>query len=188
MNAIGVPPTEGGLGLVDPRRIFVGRKEQSVLWERVRSSQIGVHMPAAGRAADPLAVSLLGSWIDTALFSLDSDADGVSDTSDNCPAIANDQRDGGGIGLISTPDGIGDACQCGDLFNDGRVTSSDASALRASLANAAASSDLDLCNVIDPSPATRGRCDLSDVVAISRALAGKTPGVSQLCRAAGVAP
>jgi hypothetical protein len=145
-----VPPTEGGLGLVDPRRIFPGRKEQSVLWTRVGSAQAGVHMPPQGRAADPLAVSLLGTWIDTALFALDSDADGQGDGTDNCPHVANDQSDGGGIGLTAAPDGVGDACQCGDIWNEGRITSMDAVVLRRNLAGSDVEPNRALCNVIDP--------------------------------------
>jgi hypothetical protein len=45
---------------------------------------------------------------------------------DNCPSAANpDQVDSGGVGSSSAPDGIGDACQCGDVSDDGRVTAGD---------------------------------------------------------------
>lgn len=74
---------------------------------------------------------------------LDTDGDGIpdrdggggarcisgqtSDCEDNCPYASNPgQEDGGGVGVASDPDGIGDACQCGDVDGDGRVTYSDA--------------------------------------------------------------
>ena len=65
----------------------------------------------------------------------DSDGDGVADSSDNCPYEPNPtQSDVGGIGTAG-PDGLGDACQCGDVNNDGTVTSSDATVLSRALIN-----------------------------------------------------
>jgi hypothetical protein len=56
---------------------------------------------------------------------LDSDGDGVPDTTDNCRYTRNlSQQDSGSINS-STRDGIGDACQCGDLTGDGIVDSQD---------------------------------------------------------------
>lgn len=56
----------------------------------------------------------------------DADGDGINDARDNCPRRANrDQRDTGGILKGSQPDKIGDACQCGDVDNDGVVTDRD---------------------------------------------------------------
>jgi hypothetical protein len=66
---------------------------------------------------------------------LDSDGDGVPDSLDNCKYRANaDQADSGGVNS-SVPDGIGDACQCGDVNNDGTVTSSDVTVLQRALVN-----------------------------------------------------
>jgi glucose/arabinose dehydrogenase len=57
----------------------------------------------------------------------DGDGDDVADDADNCPYAPNaDQSDAGGVGAATTADGIGDACQCGDVTGDGRVTASDA--------------------------------------------------------------
>lgn len=45
---------------------------------------------------------------------------------DNCPYSPNpDQDDTAGIGAGSLPDGVGDACQCGDVSGDGQVSSVD---------------------------------------------------------------
>src|SRR5262249_44891379 len=53
----------------------------------------------------------------------DSDCDGILDDDDNCPYAANPgQEDTGGLGWGSLPDGIGDACQCGDADGDDWVT------------------------------------------------------------------
>jgi hypothetical protein len=66
----------------------------------------------------------------------DKDGDGWCDDAeesrpaDNCPDVPNpDQLDRGGFGSGSLPDGIGDACQCGDVDGDGLVTPTDAEIL-----------------------------------------------------------
>jgi hypothetical protein len=56
----------------------------------------------------------------------DRDRDGVPDLSDNCPYASNPkQEDNGGL-ASKLPDGIGNACQCGDVTGDGRVDGQDA--------------------------------------------------------------
>ncbi len=65
----------------------------------------------------------------------DADGDGVEDSLDNCPYEPNPtQSDVGGLG-VAGPDGIGDACQCGDIDDDGTVTSTDATVLSRALSN-----------------------------------------------------
>jgi hypothetical protein len=82
-----------------------------------------------------------------AIAAPDADGDGVPDASDSCPSTANpdqadadadadgggvgdacdnwrftanpSQSDRGGMGPDSFPDGIGDACQCGDEEHEG---------------------------------------------------------------------
>jgi hypothetical protein len=98
----------------------------------------------------------------------DADSDGVPDTSDNCPHAANaDQLDTGGLGTGSPPDGIGDACQCGDVTGDGRVTSADAVVLTRALLvpPAAVMNQPSLCDVGGSSG-----CSAADAVIIRRAL------------------
>jgi len=67
---------------------------------------------------------------------LDTDADTIPDATDNCPYASNvDQLNRGGIGTSvgANQDGIGDACQCGDVNGDGRVLSSDSTIILRSL-------------------------------------------------------
>jgi RHS repeat-associated protein len=60
----------------------------------------------------------------------DPDGDAVDASSDRCPHAYDPARlDRGGIGDASGPDGIGDACQCGDVDGSGRVTVADALAI-----------------------------------------------------------
>ena len=97
---------------------------------------------------------------------LDADCDGVPDDGapgnvpcgtlqstgcdDNCPYWQNPgQQDIGGVAPLSPPDGIGNACQCGDVNGSGRVTSTDAVILQRSL--------------MVPPQATMARPDLCDV-------------------------
>ena len=71
------------------------------------------------------------------VFPVDLDFDGVVDSEDNCPATSNpDQRDRGGIGTTE-PDGVGDACQNGDVNGDGIVDIEDVVVLRRGIVGAA---------------------------------------------------
>ncbi len=116
----------------------------------------------------------------------DADGDRVPDDLDNCPFVANDQTDRGGVGPTSAPDGIGDACQCGDVDGDGRVTGLDgALARRASYGLAPHSEGVDSlpganrCDV----DGLFG-CDVSDGDFMKAASLGLTNGVPQTCEAA----
>jgi hypothetical protein len=60
----------------------------------------------------------------------DGDLDGMLDAADNCPNLANeDQLDRGGVNTAES-DGIGDACQCGDVSGNGMVNGQDANAVQ----------------------------------------------------------
>jgi hypothetical protein len=59
----------------------------------------------------------------------DDDGDGFSHVDDNCPYVANaGQEDRGGVNTAE-PDGVGDACQCGDVTGNGIVNGQDGSAV-----------------------------------------------------------
>lgn len=98
----------------------------------------------------------------------DADQDGVPDRSDVCP-LAYDpaQTDTGGVGSGSPPDGVGDACQCGDVSGDGFVTLLDATLIaRAQLQPPAANLPKPgLCDV-----GGQPGCSLADAVTVRRAL------------------
>lgn len=111
---------------------------------------------------------------------IDFDLDGIANAEDDCPTLANvDQRDTGGVGAGSGPDRIGDACQCGDLNGDGRVTIADAVVLQRSLLQppTATPARPELCDVGGSTA-----CGLADAVIIRRALlAPPTAVVTQAC-------
>jgi YD repeat-containing protein len=105
------------------------------------------------------------------------------DCEDNCPGISNpSQEDRGGVGFGSAPDGIGDACQCGDVDGDGSVTTADALMIRRALLVPPTATILhpELCDVIGASD-----CSSADALAIRRALlAPPTATINQQCEAA----
>lgn len=114
----------------------------------------------------------------------DLDQDGVCDALDNCPALPNaGQDDLGGVGAGSEPDGIGDACQCGDVDDSGEVSGADAILLRRVLVGEAvlSAAGSDKCAAIGAPDS----CDLVDAVVLRRALETPAllPGVAQGCRA-----
>jgi hypothetical protein len=123
----------------------------------------------------------------------DSDGDGVADAVDNCLRVANaGQQDTGGVGAGSPADGIGDACQCGDVNGDGRVTAADAVVItRAQLTPPTATiTRPELCDVGagTPNPGTLD-CSLPDAVVIRRALlTPPTATILQTCPAADGTP
>ncbi len=110
----------------------------------------------------------------------DSDGDGVEDPIDNCLHFANaSQSDVGGIGASAGADGIGDACQCGDVTGDGSVTTTDAVLItRALLVPPTATlARPDLCDVGGSSA-----CSTADAVIVTRALlVPSTATVRQSC-------
>ena len=65
MNLFDVTPSEGSLGLTNAHRILAGKKESSVLWERLRRTD-GFRMPKIGSTVvDKVGVQLIGNWIDS---------------------------------------------------------------------------------------------------------------------------
>ena len=112
----------------------------------------------------------------------DADGDGVDDPLDNCPLEPNtSQDDAGGIGPASFADGVGDACQCGDVDGSLRVEQADVDLLRLDLAGVGPPPLPERCSVAGFDGPDAAECDLLDVVAIERALLGLDPGLLQLC-------
>ena len=183
LNAIGVAPTEGGLGLPTPQRIRVGVPEQSVLWHRQQSTDATIRMPDYSLVPDPTAVPVFDTWIRTGLVTLDSDEDTRADTADNCPRIANtSQTDAGGVNT-STPDGVGDACQCGDVNGDARFDGADLAPLRAALAKSGPGLS-GAANRRCVSPSDTGECSILSWARMSKRLAGALAAHGQTCPAA----
>ena len=117
---------------------------------------------------------------------LDSDADLIAAYRDNCRFAFNPgQEDTAGI-LTAIPDGTGNACQCGDVDDDGDVDDFDVNRFRASLAaipgSALTPGGTGKCSVIE----SAGPCDVLDVSVIERALdvPPLLPGIAQVCTAA----
>lgn len=128
-------------------------------------ARFGASVGAATPGGTSVAAS--GGWAEVSVGS-DGDGDSVMDGSDNCPYASNpDQADRGGVGAGSLADGIGDACQCGDITGDGRVSVADVTVLRRSLLipPTATQTRPQLCDV-----GGSAGCSLADSVIISRAL------------------
>jgi hypothetical protein len=107
----------------------------------------------------------------------DADGDGVCDSIDDCIYTANpNQADTGTIATSSdpvgaTPDGIGNACQCGDVNDDGRVNQTDVDLIRENaLGNTAVVTAPQKCNVAGPGTGFPGDCDLDDATDLRRTL------------------
>jgi hypothetical protein len=114
----------------------------------------------------------------TVVGALDTDGDGRSDPTDNCPYRANaSQSDADG-------NGAGDACQCGDVAGpagpDGVSNALDGRAIREHLVGKTplAAALLQKCSVIGDADG----CNLRDWVVLARVPA--PPGPEQVCRAA----
>jgi hypothetical protein len=132
----------------------------------------------------------LGTDIRTSGTSPDSDFDTIADAADNCRYRANaGQGDTGGFGSASPPDGIGDACQCGNITGvNGRVDAADVLAYRQSLATGLpfTGAPATFCRVYSGGTA----CNILQVSVLRRALHVPalapltTPIAAQVCLAA----
>ncbi len=89
--------------------------------------------------------------------------------------------DRGGVGDGSAPDGIRDASQCGDVTRDGVATGPDVGELRAWLAGGAAPAGLAKCNVNGANGSSPAECDVADVSALRRGIAGLSASLTQGC-------
>ncbi len=101
---------------------------------------------------------------------------------DNCPWTANpDQLDVGRVGTPDLPDGIGDACQCLDVSNDGRANVLDSVLYR----RAVTSQPPPLAAPQKCLGAGAATCDAADVGPLRNALALGAPAPANICAAAG---
>jgi hypothetical protein len=88
--------------------------------------------------------------------------------------------------LAEPADGIGDACQCGDVDDSGIVDFADVDTYRDSLADpvglALTPAGVAKCSVLY----SAGPCEILDVTVIQRALEATPllPGIAQVCGAA----
>jgi DNA-binding beta-propeller fold protein YncE len=100
---------------------------------------------------------------------------------DNCPFISNlGQANSDGDALPA-----GDACQCGDVDDDGQVTATDVTIAREHLVGAMLSGPFvaERCNVIGPSDGGASDCDVADIYVLQRVVAGKSATVENSCQA-----
>jgi len=123
--------------------------------------------------------------VDPAPFapSADGDLDFLGSDCDNCAHAANPlQEDRGGIGAGSAANGRGDACECGDVTGDGRVTTADAVSITRSLLvpPTATLAKPQLCDV-----GGSAACSTADAVVITRALlVPATAQIAEMCEPA----
>ncbi len=112
----------------------------------------------------------------------DADGDGIADATDNCPLEPNtDQADAGGVGELSPPDGVGNACQCGDLDGSGWVADADLLLMRTQIAGGASAPLPERCSVAGVDGPDATACDLLDVAFLTRALDDLGPALKELC-------
>ncbi len=99
---------------------------------------------------------------------------------DNCPGESNtSQTDSGGV-APGGANGIGDACECGDVDDDGDVDSADRQHLREQLSAQISAVDAPAkCGVVNT-----GACDVADASVTRRATDGLAPGIAPVCPAA----
>ncbi len=132
------------------------------------------------------------------IFYEDFDRDTKLDHQDNCPSFPNPgQQDNGGKvpqpPLVTLPDGIGDACQCGDVSNNGQTTSTDALHINQALQNIGVFSVTNGGTVSKTDAAPYfllGKCDVgglpdctsTDSLLINRAALDLPPGIAQKCK------
>ena len=104
----------------------------------------------------------------------DADADGVPDGIDNCVYSANPLQEDF-AGLYGPPgDGIGDACQCGDVNSDGAIDLLDAATYERGLAGLLPIDlDQDKCSVIG----NRLDCDPNDRQTLRETIVGSGAGI-----------
>jgi hypothetical protein len=152
----------------------------------VHETDTGTYVSPTNTGSDPLdADSDDDALLDGAEVALgtnpndsDHDDDGDLDGADNCPFIVNANQDN----TDSLP--AGNACQCGDVTNDGIVNASDVTRASQSLVGATlgGSFDVDRCNVVGPNSGPTV-CDVGDLAILARFAQGQSVTVQNACDA-----
>ncbi len=198
LNASGVIAWEGYGGLPgsqsgrDDREIFVYRADMDRIIQLTDDEDVDVWPTVSedgrvfwsGLGAYPGYTSV--RW-DREIFIAtpngDADLDAIADADDNCPLRANVSQSDSGAVTTGIADGVGDACQCGDVTDDGVVDQADADAFQRSLAGISASGGLapSKCRVTDGYEP----CSLVDWIILSRAAQSASQGstIHQRCDA-----
>jgi hypothetical protein len=110
----------------------------------------------------------------------DVDGDGVLAYADNCPFVANPGQEDVGSINDDPPDGIGDACQCGDVSGNGIVTGQDANAIKRHAIGASSNPLFDVPGNCDVTG--NDQCNGQDANAVKRAGLGQSsPLFRQTC-------
>jgi uncharacterized repeat protein (TIGR03806 family) len=183
MNLIGVAPSEGDLGVPNALRVRVGSSSTSILYLRVASTVVSQRMAKGSQIPDPVAVALFRTWIDSGLATIDSDADGVPDATDNCPYEPNPTQTDTGGWLSSSSDGVGDACQCAGVDSTPAVNANDLAQLRSYLAGVTGGT-MPGVEARANYPDGSGRASVLDSAHFKRSLQGVEVRPAQRCRAA----
>ncbi|MCH7644485.1 MAG: hypothetical protein IH974_06570 [Myxococcales bacterium] len=96
---------------------------------------------------------------------------------DNCPSTPNSGQ------VNSDSLSAGDACQCGDLNNDGVVTEADVILVREHVVGATTAAILTRCNVIGPSDGGVTDCNVADAYVLDRFTDGLPVTLENSCQA-----
>lgn len=131
----------------------------------------------AGQDADGIADGVDNCPTQWNADQLDSDGDGIGNVCDNCPFTANPlQEDSAGFDS-DAPDGIGDACQCGDYDDSSRADLRDIVLLARQVTLGTGAGAIEKCPT-EPG----GTCGANAVLAMRQALASERP-LAQTCNA-----
>jgi hypothetical protein len=110
----------------------------------------------------------------------DYDGDGICDDVDNCKYQWNPGQEDAGFVGIDPPNGRGDACECGDVTGDGKLSLADFVGIRRVVAAGATSvvAPANAANIAKCDVSGDSKCTLVDFVFVRRAVAGNPSFIS----------
>ena len=134
----------------------------------ITANQIRAALVNAAHDTGPTGLDAFFGWgqlvVPTLVLPLDSDHDGVPDSSDACPFSATN------------------VCKCGDVDGNGTVNAADDAALRHFLADPSQTlADPQLCNVVGAAAPFPLDCKIDDWAVLRRARASLAPGIQPVC-------